>query len=98
MAKKKKSSKKPKGAFIGMGEDLREAVEQRVEEEDTTISALGRRALIGYLEGGKNEPIIMMNLVQMMNTLNRLEGVIPEGEFNSLQKNMSNIMDVKGGM
>lgn len=93
----KKIKKKPRQTAIILGEDLLERAQKEAAERSMSMSALGRRAYEQLLDGGKDEPIVMLQLVDLSEKLKKLRKFIPEEDYNSIQQNFSNIMKVKGG-
>ena len=89
--------KKPKQTAILLGEELLERAQKEADERSMSMSALGRKAFEQLLDGGRDEPIVMLQLVDLSEKLKKLKGVIPEKDYNSIQQNFSNIMKVKGG-
>ena len=89
--------KKPKQTAIILGDDLYERAQKEADERNMSMSALGRIAYEQLLENGKNEPIVMLQIVDMLEKVKKLHSIIPEKDYKSLQKNLSNIMKIKGG-
>ena len=89
--------KKPKQTAIVLGEDLYERAHREAEARNLSMSAMGRMAYEQFLDEGKNEPIVMLQLVDLSEQIKMLKDVIPEKAFRDIQKNLSNIMKVKGG-
>lgn len=90
--------KKPKQAAILLGEELYERVHAEADNQNKSMSALGREAYQYYLDAGINGPNEMLQLVDLSEKIKNLQGTIPEEEYNSIQKTLSNIMKIKGGL
>ena len=89
--------KKPKQTAIILGDDLYERAQREADERNVSMSALGRMAYEQFLDDGKNEPIVMLQIVDLLEKVKKLHGIITEKDYMSLQKNLSNIMKIKGG-
>ena len=89
--------KKPKQTAIILGDDLYEKAQREADERNVSMSALGRMAYEQFLDDGKNEPIVMLQIVDLLEKVKKLHGIITEKDYMSLQKNLGNIMKIKGG-
>ena len=89
--------KKPKQTAIILGDDLYEKAQREADERNVSMSALGRMAYEQFLDDGKNEPIVMLQIVDLLEKVKKLHDIIPEKDYMSLQKNLGNIMKIKGG-
>ena len=89
--------KKPKQTAIILGDDLYERAQREADERNVSMSALGRMAYEQFLDDGKNEPIVMLQIVDLLEKVKKLHGIITEKDYMSLQKNLGNIMKIKGG-
>ena len=89
--------KKPKQTAIVLGEDLYERAHREAEARNLSMSAMGRMAYEQFLDDGKNEPIVMLQIVDLLEKVKKLHGIITEKDYMSLQKNLGNIMKIKGG-
>lgn len=74
-----------------------EKAQREADERNVSMSALGRMAYEQFLDDGKNEPIVMLQIVDLLEKVKKLHGIITEKDYMSLQKNLSNIMKIKGG-
>jgi hypothetical protein len=61
------------------------------------MSGYTRKAVREKLDGGCNEPAVMLNLVDLTQKISGLKGKIPDEDYESLQENIANIMILKGG-
>ncbi len=91
------SKNKKQMVAIGMSTDEKEELKKLAEERNTTMAGLGRMALASYQEEGCNEPIIMLQFIELTQKINELQQVIPKKKYESIQKNIETIMKIKGG-
>ena len=91
-------SKEKKTTMVrGVTVSQKEAYKKQAEARNITMACLGRMALEQHLEEGCNEPIIMQQFIELTQKVNELERIIPKKKFDSIQKNIKNIMTIKGG-
>lgn len=95
MAKVKKEHKKT--VAYGMSADEKEELRKLAEAQDTSMSGFTRQAVREKIDGGRNEPAIMLNLVDLTQKISELKGKIPEEQYKGMQENIANIMILKGG-
>lgn len=97
MAGRKKGNKKNVTAAIGMPAEMKESIVKMADERNITLSGMGRIAFGQLLEEGCNEPIVMLQLIELTQKINDLQEIIPKKKYDSIQKNIGNIMKIKGG-
>lgn len=98
MAKESKEIKaKAKTVVCTVDEELNQAIEGIKKDTGVTTSEITRRALKKFINDGQDEALVMMNVVQIIQTLNSLEEIIPEKDYKKLESYTANIMKIKGG-
>jgi len=78
-------------------EELHGAIKTIMEDTGATKAEVTRRALKKFINDGQDEALVMMNVVQIIQTLNSLEEIIPEKDYKKLESYTANIMKIKGG-
>ena len=95
MAKVKNEHKKT--VACGMSAEEKEELRVAADAQYMSMSGYTRKAVREKLDGGCNEPAVMLNLVELTQKIGGLKGKIPDEEYESLQENIANIMILKGG-
>lgn len=96
MARKSKASKKE---YISFPVEHWEKEEFRADAKNRnmTMAGMGRMMFGQFREDGCNEPIVMQQLIELTQKINDLQEIIPQKKYASIQKNIGNIMKIKGG-
>ena len=95
MAKVKNEHKKT--VVCGMSAEEKEELRVAADAQYMSMSGYTRKAVREKLDGGCNEPAVMLNLVDLTQKISGLKGKIPDEDYESLQENIANIMILKGG-
>lgn len=95
MAKVKNEHKKT--VACGMSAEEKEELRVAADAQYMSMSGYTRKAVREKLDGGCNEPAVMLNLVDLTQKISGLKGKIPDEDYESLQENIANIMILKGG-
>lgn len=78
-------------------ESLKRDLEEAMRQTGASKAEINRRALKQYMSTGQNQAKVMINAVMLLQTINDLKEVIPQEEFDEMQKYMGNIMLIMGG-
>lgn len=95
MARVKKEHKKT--VAYGMSAEEKEELREAAESQYMSMAGFTRKAVREKLDGGCDEPAVMLNLAELTQKIGGLKGKIPDEEYESLQENIANIMILKGG-
>lgn len=96
MARKNKANKKEYISFP-VEQWEKEEFRQDAKNRNMTMAGMGRMMFGQFREDGCNEPIVMQQLIELTQKINDLQEIIPQKKYASIQKNIGNIMKIKGG-
>ena len=96
MAKVKNEHKKT--VACGMSAEEKEELRVAADAQYMSMSGYTRKAVREKLDGGCNEPAVMLSLVDLTQKISGLKGKIPDEDYESLQENIANIMILKLGI
>ena len=96
MSRKKKEDKK-EYISIPVQKWEKEEFRKDAKNKNMTMAGMGRVMYGQFRECACNEPIIMHQFIELTQKINDLEKIIPQKKYESIQKNIGNIMKIKGG-
>lgn len=96
MARKKNADKK-EYISIPLQKWEKEEFREDAKSRNMTMAGMGRMMFGQFREDGCNEPIVMQQLIELTQKINDLQEIIPQKKYASIQKNIGNIMKIKGG-
>ena len=94
---RKKNENKTEYISIPVQKWEKEEFREDAKNRNMTMAGMGRMMLGQFREEACNEPIVMQQLIELMQKINDLQEIIPQKKYASIQKNIGNIMKIKGG-
>lgn len=95
LAKVKKESKKT--TTFGTSVEEKATYKKVAEERHMSMSEFLRTAARESIDEKRNEPAVMLNLIELTHEIEELRGIIPKENVANLKKYIANIMIIKGG-
>ena len=87
---------KKENMIFAMEKDMANDVKQVIRNTGINKSELERRALRQYLDGGKDEALLMFAIVQMTQQIHDIQDRMNKDDYEMLQRSIGMIMKIKG--
>ena len=94
---RKKNENKTEYISIPVQKWEKEEFREDAKNRNMTMAGMGRMMFGQFREEGCNESIVMQQLIELTQKINDLQEIIPQKKYASIQKNIGNIMKIKGG-
>lgn len=95
MARVKKEPKKT--TAFGSSAEEKETYKKEAEKRHMSVSEFLRTAAREKIDEKRNEPAVMLNLVELTREIEEMKGIIPKEKIETMKTYIGNIMILKGG-
>ena len=78
-------------------EVLGSEMESMLEETGMKVGEMTRRAVKKFIKSGQEDAFVMLNVVNLIQTVNEMKDDLKPEQYEKLQQYTGNIMKIKGG-
>lgn len=97
MIKRKVNTTTKKPVVFGTSVEEKAVYKKVAAERHMSMSEFLRTAARESIAEKRNEPAIMLNLIELTYEIEKLVGIIPQEKAESMKKKIGNVMILKGG-
>ena len=90
-------AKKSNQIVYGVDDELKVRIIEGAEERQMPRSVMNRIAIIKYLDEGKTDALLLLNLIQIVQVVNDLQKEVKPECMERLQSLTENLIKIKGG-
>ena len=90
-------AKKSNQMVYGVDDELKVRIIAGAEERQMPRSVMNRVAIIKYLDEGKTDALMMLNLIQLVQVVNDMQKEVKPEYMERLQSLTENLIKIKGG-